>query len=101
VCKIKKIGHFYRVFSDHKLCYKPRTNIVRDEKDGLVTDSQNILARWRNHFYQLFKVHGFNDKTEIHTAKPLVPDPNVFELEKIIKNLKDTNHQVVIKSQQN
>ena len=50
--------------------------------------------------YQIFKVYGVNDKTEIHTAEPLVPDPTVFELEMIIKNLKDTCHQVVIKSQQ-
>jgi len=66
----------------------------------LVTYCNSILARWRNHFYQIFKVYGVNDKTEIHTAEPLVPDPTVFELEMIIKNLKDTCHQVVIKSQQ-
>jgi len=66
----------------------------------LLTDSHSILARWRNHFYQQFNVHGVNDKTEIHIAEPLVPDPSVFELEMTIKNLKDTNHQVLIKSQQ-
>ena len=82
------------------MCHKPITNIVRDEKGDLVTDSHIILARWRNHLYYLFNVHGFNDKTEIHTAEPLVPNPNVFELEMTIKNLKDTNHQVLIKSQQ-
>jgi len=82
------------------MCYKTRTNIVRDEKGDLLADSQSILARWRNHFYQIFNVHGVHYKTEIRTAEPLVPDPTVFELEMIIKNLKDTNHQVVIKFQQ-
>jgi len=51
-------------------------------------------------FLSDIQLHGVNDKTEIHTAEPPVPDPTVFELEMIIKNLKDTNHQVVIKSQQ-
>jgi len=41
--------------------YQPRTNIVKDEKGDLVTDSHNILARWRNHFSQLFNVHGVSD----------------------------------------
>jgi hypothetical protein len=89
-----------RGVSDCKICYKPRTNIVRDEKGYLFTDSHSILARWRNHVSQLFNVHEVNDKTEIHTAEPLVPDPSVFELEMTIKNLKDTNNQVLIKSQQ-
>jgi hypothetical protein len=43
-----------------------------DEKGDLVTDSHRILARRRNHFSQLFNVHGVNDirQTEIHTAEP-------------------------------
>jgi len=41
----------------------------------MVTDFHSILARWRNHFSQLFNVHGVSDvrQTEIHTAEPLVP----------------------------
>jgi len=48
---------------------------VKDEKGDLVTDSNSILARWSNHFSQLFNVHGVSDvrQTEIHTAEPLVP----------------------------
>jgi hypothetical protein len=43
----------------------------------LVTDSYNILSRWRNHPSQLLNIHGVNDvrQTEIHTAEPLVPEP--------------------------
>jgi hypothetical protein len=51
---------------------QPRTNVVKDEKGDLVADSHStsILARWRNHFFQLLNVHGVNDvrQTEIHTA---------------------------------
>jgi hypothetical protein len=49
----------------------------------LVTDSHSILAMGRNHFYQLFNVHGVSDvrQKEIHTAEPIVPEPSVFEVE--------------------
>jgi hypothetical protein len=61
------------------------------------------LARWKNHFSPLFNVGGVNDvrQTEIHTAQPIVPEPSAFEVEMAIGKLKDTNHQVLIKSQQN
>jgi len=36
--------------------YQPRTNIVKDEKDDFITESPSILARWSNHFSQLFSV---------------------------------------------
>jgi hypothetical protein len=56
----------------------------------LVTDTHSILARWRNHFSQLFDVHGVSDvrQTEIHTAEPLLPEPNAFDVEVAIENLK-------------
>jgi len=61
--------------------YQARTNIVKVEKGVLVTDSHSILARWRNHFFQLLNIPGVNDvrHTEIHTAEPLVPEPSAFE----------------------
>jgi hypothetical protein len=43
----------YRGISNFKKVYHPRTNIVKDEKGGLVTDWHSILARWRNRFSQL------------------------------------------------
>ena len=76
--------------NDFKKGYQPRTNIVQDEKRDLVTDAHSILARWRNHFSQLFSVHGESDvwQTEIHTAEPLVSEPSTFEVEMAIEKLK-------------
>ena len=56
----------------------------------MVADCYSILARKRNYFCQLLNVHGVNDikHTEIHAAEPLVPEPNVFEVELAIENLK-------------
>jgi len=43
----------YRGISDFKKCYQPRTNVVKDEKGGLVTDhledagiGGRIILRW-------------------------------------------------------
>jgi hypothetical protein len=56
----------------------------------LVTDTHSILARWRNHFSQLFNVHGVSDvrQTEIHMAEPLLPEPSAFDVEMAIEKLK-------------
>ena len=56
----------------------------------MVTDSDSILARWRNHFCQLLNVHRVNDvrQTEIHTAAPLVPESSASEVELAIEKLK-------------
>jgi hypothetical protein len=66
--------------------FQPRTNIVKDEKGDLVTDSHSILARWRDHFSQLLNVHGVNDvrQTEGHTAETT----SAFEVELAIEELK-------------
>ena len=47
--KIKNIRDLYRDISDFKNGYQPRTNIVKDEKGDLVSDSYNIVARGRNY----------------------------------------------------
>jgi len=80
----------YRGINDVKKGYQPRTNIVKDEKDDLVTHSHSILARWRSYLSQLLNVYGFNDvrQTEIHTAEPLIPEPSAFEVELAIGKLK-------------
>ena len=56
----------------------------------MVADFHSILARRRIYFSQLLKVHGVNDvrQTEIHIAKPLVPEPSAFEIELAIEKLK-------------
>ena len=65
-------------------------NTVCDENGDLVTDCQNILAVWRNHFSQLFNVRAVNDvrQTDIHTAELLVPEQSAFEVEMSIEKLK-------------
>ena len=76
----------YRDISDFKKGYQPRTSIVFDE---MVTDFHSILAGWRNHFSQILNIHGINDarQTEIHTVKPLVPEPSAFKVEMAIGKL--------------
>jgi len=93
----------YRGINDFKKGYQPRMNKVKFEKGDLVANSHINFARSRNHLSQLLNVHGVNDvrQTEIHTAEPLVPEPRVFEFELVIEKLKVTNHQVLIKFQQN
>ena len=96
----------FRSINYFKKGYQPRANIVKDEKDekvDLVTDSYGILSRWRNHFSQLLNVHGVNNvrQTEIYTAEPLVPDLGAFDFEMAMVDQKNTNHQVLIKFQQN
>jgi hypothetical protein len=51
--KNKNIRVLYRGINDFKKSYQPRNNAVKDEKGDLVADSHSILARWRNHFFQL------------------------------------------------
>jgi hypothetical protein len=41
-----------------KKSYQPRTNILKDGKCDLVTDSHNILSRKRNYFSQLLNILG-------------------------------------------
>jgi hypothetical protein len=84
----------YRDISDFNKGYRPRTNIVKDEKCDLVADSLSILARWRNCFSQLLNVRGVNNdvkQTEIQMAESLVPEPSAFEFELAIEKVK--NHK--------
>ena len=73
--------------------YKPRTRIVKDEKGDLLVDFHS----------QILNVQGVSDvrQAEIHTAEPLVPERSALEVELAIEKLKVTNHQVLIKYQQN
>jgi hypothetical protein len=87
---LKNITDLYRDISDFKKVYQPRTNVVKDERDDLVTDSHSILARWRNHFCQVLNVNMENyvKQTEIHTTEPLMPELSAFEVELAIEELK-------------
>jgi hypothetical protein len=63
---------------------------VKDINGDLLSDSQNILNRWKNYFSQLLKVHNVSDvrQIEVHTAEPLVPGPSRLEVEIVIAKLK-------------
>ena len=89
--KMKKITDLYRGINDFKKGYQPRTNIVKDKKGDLVTDSHSILARWRDYFSQLFNVHGVSNirQTKIHATEPLVPELSAFVVEMPIEKLKE------------
>ena len=67
--KFRNIRDLCSGISDFKEGYQPGTNIEKDEKGDLVTGSNSILARWINHFSQLFSVHGVSDirQTEIYS----------------------------------
>ncbi|PNF35751.1 hypothetical protein B7P43_G13042 [Cryptotermes secundus] len=88
--KNKNIRDLYRGINKFKRGYQPSSNLVEDENGDLLSDSHNILNRWRNYFFQLLNVHKVSDvrQTEIHTAEPLVPDPSPFEVESAIAKLK-------------
>jgi hypothetical protein len=62
---------------------------MKDENGDLFADSDNILIWLKNYFFQLLNIHRFSDvrKIDIHTAKPLVPDPSHFHLEIAIAKL--------------
>jgi len=48
-----------------------------------------MLARWRNHFSQLFNAQRVSGdrQMEIRTTEPLLPGPKAFEVEMAIENL--------------
>ena len=55
---MNNIRDLYRSIKNFKKVYQLRTNAVKHEKGDLATDCHSILARWRNHPYQLLNVHG-------------------------------------------
>jgi hypothetical protein len=64
-------------------------NGTRRKAGDLLTDSQNVLNKWKN-YSQLLNVHKENGikQIEIHTAEPLGPDPSSFVAQIYIANLK-------------
>jgi len=101
--KIQNIRDLYRGISDFKKGYQLRCNIVKDENGDLVADSHSIVARWRNYLSQLFNVHGVKDVQQagIHTAEPLVPEPNASEVELAIDKPKSHKSPGVDQIRQN
>jgi hypothetical protein len=56
----------------------------------VLTDSHNILNRWKNYVSQLVKVHPVSDVKQIgiHTAETLVRVSLPFEVEIAVEKLK-------------
>jgi len=54
------------------------------------TDSFRILARWRNHFSQIFNVYVFGEvrQRKMRTPEQLLSEPSAFEFEMVIGKLK-------------
>ena len=48
----------YRVITDFQKGSQPGTSTLKIKNGDFFTESYTILARWRNHFSQLFNVHG-------------------------------------------
>jgi hypothetical protein len=60
------------------------------QEGSLLVDPHKILNRWKNYFYQLMNVHrvGVIRQSEMHTAKPFVPDLNASKVEVAVGKLK-------------
>jgi hypothetical protein len=84
------IRDLYRGIHEFKMGYQPRNNLVKDENDDLLAESNNILNRWKNYICQLLNAHGVNDVKliDIHTAELLVPNPWPFLSKIAIAKLK-------------
>ena len=89
----KYITDLFKAISNFQKGYQPTTDTVKNENDDLLTDSQSISARWKNHFSQLLNIRVVNyiSQTEIQTAEPLVPEPSDFDVELAIEKL--TRHK--------
>jgi hypothetical protein len=80
----------YGGINEFKRGYQPRYNLVKDERDDLLTDAQKMLKRWKNYFCQLLNVRGAGGvrQTEMHTAEPFVPESSASEFEFDVGKLK-------------
>jgi hypothetical protein len=56
--KNKNIRDMYKGKTEFKKGYRPKTNLVKDERGDLLGDPQNILTRWKNYFCQVLNVQG-------------------------------------------
>jgi hypothetical protein len=100
--KNKNIRELYRGINEFKRSYQPRNNLVKDENGDLLPNSLKVLSRWKMNFSQLLNVHNVSYvmQIEIHTAEPLVSDPNHFEVENAIAKLKKCKSPGSDKTQQ-
>ena len=78
--KNKNIRDLYKGIKDFKKGYQARVNVIKNENQEVLGDSNSILNGWRDYFSQLLNVHIDNDmgEIEIQTAEPLIPDPTLL-----------------------
>jgi hypothetical protein len=81
--KKKNISEMYGGINQFKMGYKPRINLVKDERGDPLADPPKILNRWKNCFCRLLNVHGTGGvrQTEMHTAVAFVPHYSTSEHE--------------------
>jgi hypothetical protein len=62
----------------------------QDQSNHLLTDTQNILNRWKNYLSQLFNVHRLSDvkQKEIRSHEALTPESVSFDTEIALANFK-------------
>jgi hypothetical protein len=60
-CKNKNIRGLYGGIKEFKESYQPRSNLVKDENDDLLSDSKDILNVCKNYFCQLLNMHSVNE----------------------------------------
>jgi len=72
----------YRGISAFNDGYKPRINVIKDDKGDLFTDSYSTVASWSKLCCQPLNAFEVSDvrQRDIHTADPVVPEPSAFEL---------------------
>jgi hypothetical protein len=100
--KNKNIRHLYRGINEFKIGYQPIINIIKDESDNLLADSQGVLKRWKNFFNQVLYVHGDHDvrQMDIQTTEPLMLEPSLVEMQIAIGKFKSykspgTDHPLI------
>jgi hypothetical protein len=88
--KNKNIRDLYRGINEFKKVYRPRTNLVKDERGDLLVDPHKILKRWKNYFCQLLNVYGVGGvrQNEVQTAEIFVPEPSSLESEVAIGKIR-------------
>jgi hypothetical protein len=79
----KNISDLYRGIDECNSGYQPRNNLVKDENGELLSDSHNVLNRYKNYFSLLLNVQDVSDvrQIEIHIIEPLVLGPRILEFE--------------------
>ena len=79
------IRYFNRGISDFKKGYQCRITLVKDYKGDTVAPSHSILME---ESVQLLNVNGVSNVRQTEIAKPLVPEPIVFEVDMAVEELK-------------